>query len=160
MSHSLQNTPLRTIRFRGDRAITVDRPHLGRGRQLPPSPLFHTSVRLRMQDPGLKYNPRAIYEGTETYESRAKEHSYMPIGLTVSAGSYAEAAGTVTSISRGDTMTGFPERRGAAPQVRGAKPRLDYTLVPLPVSCIMNCMGIKESGDNTTHFLILLLCWC
>jgi hypothetical protein len=25
-----------------------------------------------MQDPELKYNPRAIYEGTETYESRAK----------------------------------------------------------------------------------------
>ena len=47
-----------------------DRPHLGRGRRLPPGPAFHTSVKLRMEDPKLKYKPRARYEeGTEMYVS-------------------------------------------------------------------------------------------
>ncbi|KAF8257840.1 hypothetical protein EI94DRAFT_1774333 [Lactarius quietus] len=42
--------------------------HLGRGRYVPPEPKFHESVRLRMQDPKLKYKPRAKYTpGTETY---------------------------------------------------------------------------------------------
>jgi hypothetical protein len=42
--------------------------HLGRGRYVPPKPLFHESVRLRMRDSKCKYKPRARYtEGTETY---------------------------------------------------------------------------------------------
>ncbi|KAH8987398.1 hypothetical protein EDB86DRAFT_2832355 [Lactarius hatsudake] len=42
--------------------------HLGRGRYVPPNPLFHESVKTRMQDPKLKYKPRARYtQGTETY---------------------------------------------------------------------------------------------
>jgi len=42
--------------------------HLGRGRYVPPQPKFHESVRIRMQDPKLKYKPRAKYTaGTETY---------------------------------------------------------------------------------------------
>ncbi|KAI9444639.1 hypothetical protein H4582DRAFT_2094508 [Lactarius indigo] len=42
--------------------------HLGRGRYVPPNPLFHESVKIRMQDPKLKYKPRARYTpGTETY---------------------------------------------------------------------------------------------
>jgi hypothetical protein len=42
--------------------------------------------------------------------------------------------------------------------VREAKPRVDYTLVPLPVSCIMNCMGIKVSGDYPpfSHPIVML----
>jgi hypothetical protein len=44
------------------------RPHLGRGRLVPPRPLFHTSIKFRMDK--LDYKPRAIYEkGTETYGS-------------------------------------------------------------------------------------------
>ncbi|KAH9979975.1 hypothetical protein BGW80DRAFT_1514339 [Lactifluus volemus] len=42
--------------------------HLGRGRQLPARPLFHESVKIRMDNPGLNYSPRALYEkGTEEY---------------------------------------------------------------------------------------------
>ncbi|KAH8992428.1 hypothetical protein EDB92DRAFT_1797303 [Lactarius akahatsu] len=42
--------------------------HLGRGRYVPPSPLFHESVKTRMQDSKFKYKPRARYtQGTETY---------------------------------------------------------------------------------------------
>ncbi|KAI9455901.1 hypothetical protein BJY52DRAFT_1121569 [Lactarius psammicola] len=42
--------------------------HLGRGRYVPPKPLFHESVKTRMQDPKLKYKPKARYTpGTETY---------------------------------------------------------------------------------------------
>ncbi|KAN0138084.1 Uncharacterized alpha/beta hydrolase domain (DUF2235) domain containing protein [Lactarius tabidus] len=42
--------------------------HLGSGRYVPPKPLFHESVRLRMQHSKCKYKPRARYtEGTETY---------------------------------------------------------------------------------------------
>jgi hypothetical protein len=42
--------------------------HLGKGRYVPPNPLFHESVRLRMRDSKCKYKPRARYtEGTETY---------------------------------------------------------------------------------------------
>jgi len=42
--------------------------HFGRGRYVPPEPKFHESVRLRMQDPKLKYKPKAKYTpGTETY---------------------------------------------------------------------------------------------
>lgn len=42
--------------------------HLGRGRYVPPDPLFHESVRTRMQDPNLKYKPKARYTpGTESY---------------------------------------------------------------------------------------------
>jgi len=42
--------------------------HFGRGRYVPPNPLFHESVRIRIQDPKLKYKPRAVYvKGTETY---------------------------------------------------------------------------------------------
>ncbi|KAH8987748.1 hypothetical protein EDB86DRAFT_2949147 [Lactarius hatsudake] len=43
-------------------------PHLGRGRYVPPNSLFHESVKTRMQDPKLKYKPRAVYTpGTESY---------------------------------------------------------------------------------------------
>ncbi|KAH9030287.1 hypothetical protein EDB84DRAFT_1494683 [Lactarius hengduanensis] len=42
--------------------------HLGRGRYVPPKPLFHESVKTRMQDPKLSYKPRAVYaRGTESY---------------------------------------------------------------------------------------------
>ncbi|KAI0250935.1 hypothetical protein BJV78DRAFT_1275572 [Lactifluus subvellereus] len=42
--------------------------HLGRGRELPARPLFHESVKIRMDNPILKYSPRARYEmGTEVY---------------------------------------------------------------------------------------------
>ena len=51
-------------------------------------------------------------------------------------------------------------KRAAAASERRAKPHLDYTLVPLPISCNMNCMGIKACGDGIPHFLVLLLCWC
>ncbi|KAI0269948.1 hypothetical protein BC834DRAFT_578837 [Gloeopeniophorella convolvens] len=44
--------------------------HFGRGRDVPPQPLFHDSVRIRMEDPKLKYKPKAKYAvGTETYVS-------------------------------------------------------------------------------------------
>ncbi|KAH8987753.1 hypothetical protein EDB86DRAFT_2949235 [Lactarius hatsudake] len=43
-------------------------PHLGRGRDVPLKPLFHESVKTRMNDPKLKYKPRAVYaQGTESY---------------------------------------------------------------------------------------------
>ncbi|TFY76082.1 hypothetical protein EWM64_g7930 [Hericium alpestre] len=42
--------------------------HLGRGRFVPANPKFHHSVKLRMEDPNLKYTPKAKYvKGTETY---------------------------------------------------------------------------------------------
>ncbi|KAI0769028.1 hypothetical protein BD413DRAFT_87062 [Trametes elegans] len=45
--------------------------HMGRGRQIPLDagpPKFHVSVRERMQDPGLKYKPRAQWKaGAEVY---------------------------------------------------------------------------------------------
>ncbi|KAA1469715.1 hypothetical protein DENSPDRAFT_638958 [Dentipellis sp. KUC8613] len=42
--------------------------HLGRGRWVPSDPVFHESVKQRMDDPALKYTPRARYKlGTETY---------------------------------------------------------------------------------------------
>lgn len=42
--------------------------HLGRGRYVPPKPLFHETVKERMQDPKLKYKPKARYtKDTETY---------------------------------------------------------------------------------------------
>ncbi|KAH9059128.1 hypothetical protein EDB87DRAFT_1791652 [Lactarius vividus] len=48
--------------------VTSWGPHLGRGRYVPPNPLFHESVKTRMQDPKLKYKPRAVYaQGTESY---------------------------------------------------------------------------------------------
>ncbi|KAI0308354.1 hypothetical protein B0F90DRAFT_1682100 [Multifurca ochricompacta] len=44
--------------------------HLGRGRWVPKNPLFHKSVKTRMDDSTLKYKPRAQYtKGTETYVS-------------------------------------------------------------------------------------------
>jgi hypothetical protein len=50
--------------------IIVDRPHLFRGRRVPPNPVFHTSVKIRMDDARLKYKPKAHYEkDTETYAS-------------------------------------------------------------------------------------------
>jgi len=53
-----------------DKWITTFRPHFGRGRQLPPDPAFHTTVKVRMDDPKLKYKPRGRYvKGTETYVS-------------------------------------------------------------------------------------------
>jgi hypothetical protein len=73
------------------------------------------------------------------------------IGSTVSAGSYAGIAGTITS--RVDTVISFQERR-ETPQMREAKPRLDYILVALPVSCIMSNQSIWG------QYLVLLLCWC
>ncbi|KAH8980218.1 hypothetical protein EDB86DRAFT_3137374 [Lactarius hatsudake] len=43
-------------------------PHLGRRRDVPLKPLFHESVKTRMNDPKLKYKPRAVYaQGTESY---------------------------------------------------------------------------------------------
>ncbi|KAI0271808.1 hypothetical protein BGY98DRAFT_1091085 [Russula aff. rugulosa BPL654] len=51
-----------------DKWNTTFVPHLGRGRRVPQGPAFHASVKLRMDDPKLKYKPRARYEkGTETY---------------------------------------------------------------------------------------------
>jgi len=45
-------------------------PHLFRGRRVPPNPVFHTSVKIRMDDARLKYKPKAHYEkDTETYAS-------------------------------------------------------------------------------------------
>jgi uncharacterized protein (DUF2235 family) len=53
-----------------DKWVTTFYPHLGRGRWIPPNPTFHTAVKIRMDDPKLKYKPRARYEkGTETYVS-------------------------------------------------------------------------------------------
>ena len=50
--------------------IFDDRQHFGCSRQLPPNPLFHTSVKTRMDNPSVKYEPRALYEhGTEKYVS-------------------------------------------------------------------------------------------
>ena len=44
--------------------------HLGRGREVPSHPLFHESVKTRMEDPLLRYSPRAQYrKGTEKYVS-------------------------------------------------------------------------------------------
>src|ERR1700751_184277 len=34
----------------------------GSGRRVPPGPKFHNCVKLRMNDPNLKYKPRAHYE--------------------------------------------------------------------------------------------------
>jgi len=51
-----------------NKRIPIIRPHFGRGRQLPPDPLFHLTVKIRMDDLG--YKPRGRYvEGTETYVS-------------------------------------------------------------------------------------------
>jgi len=42
--------------------------HLRRGREVPSQPLFHESVRTRMDNPVLNYSPKARYEkGTEKY---------------------------------------------------------------------------------------------
>ncbi|KAH9070710.1 hypothetical protein EDB83DRAFT_359405 [Lactarius deliciosus] len=42
--------------------------HLGRGRDVPPKPLFHESVKTRMKNPIFNYKPRAVYvQGTESY---------------------------------------------------------------------------------------------
>ena len=51
--------------------LTIDiRPNFGRRRQLPSSPIFHTTVKMRMDDLALGYKPGAWYEyGTETYVS-------------------------------------------------------------------------------------------
>jgi hypothetical protein len=44
--------------------------HLGRGREVPPHPLFHKSVKTCIENPLLKYSPRAQYKkGTEKYVS-------------------------------------------------------------------------------------------
>jgi hypothetical protein len=47
----------------------LERPQLGRGRLIPlPGPTFHASVKVRSDDPKLKYKPRARYvKGTERY---------------------------------------------------------------------------------------------
>ena len=48
--------------------LTTCRFHLGRGREVNSQPLFHESVRTRMDKPVLKYSPKAQYEkGTEQY---------------------------------------------------------------------------------------------
>ncbi|KAI0275275.1 hypothetical protein BC834DRAFT_921341 [Gloeopeniophorella convolvens] len=61
-SYTYQNTQ--------DKWITKWSFHLGRGRWVPPSPLFHESVKIRMDDAKLKYKPRAKYaKDTETYVS-------------------------------------------------------------------------------------------
>ncbi len=50
--------------------IMDDRPHFGHGHQLPPGPLFHSSVKRHMEDSNLKYKPKAWYKhGTEMYVS-------------------------------------------------------------------------------------------
>jgi len=49
---------------------TKKRRHLAKGRQLPENPIFHPSVKTRMDYPKLDYKPRAIYdEGQVKYES-------------------------------------------------------------------------------------------
>jgi len=53
-----------------DKWVTTFLPHFGWGRLIPPGPLLHASVKLRMSDPKLKYKPKAHYEkGTEHYVS-------------------------------------------------------------------------------------------
>jgi len=48
--------------------LTTCRFHLSRGRDVPSQPLFHESVKTRMDNPVLNYSPRAQYEkGTEKY---------------------------------------------------------------------------------------------
>ncbi|KAI9444533.1 hypothetical protein H4582DRAFT_1806636 [Lactarius indigo] len=60
-------TPL-TYQNAQDKWVTSWGLHLGRGRYVPPNPLFHESVKTRMQDPKLNYRPRAQYvQGTESY---------------------------------------------------------------------------------------------
>ena len=52
----------------GHHLIIASRPHLGRGRFVPRDPLFHTTVKTRMDQ--LDYKPRARYvKGTEIYVS-------------------------------------------------------------------------------------------
>ncbi|KAI0317709.1 hypothetical protein OF83DRAFT_1119936 [Amylostereum chailletii] len=42
--------------------------HLGQGRGVPDNPLFHESVKMRMENEDVPYTPRALYKrGTETY---------------------------------------------------------------------------------------------
>jgi len=49
---------------------TKKRRHFGKGRQLPPNPLFHPSVKTRMDDSKLNYKPKANYdEGQVKFES-------------------------------------------------------------------------------------------
>ena len=48
--------------------LTTCRLHLSRGREVPSQPLFHESVKTRMDNPVLNYSPNAQYEkGTEKY---------------------------------------------------------------------------------------------
>jgi hypothetical protein len=50
--------------------MIATRPNFGHRQWVPPNPLFHTSVRTHMDDPNLKYIPKACYmEGTERYGS-------------------------------------------------------------------------------------------
>jgi hypothetical protein len=50
--------------------IMVDSINLGRGRLIPRKPMFHHSVKTRMDNSELRYKPRARYErGTESYVS-------------------------------------------------------------------------------------------
>jgi len=42
--------------------VTTFWPHCAGGRQLPSNPVFHRSVKMRMNDPNLKYKPAAEYE--------------------------------------------------------------------------------------------------
>lgn len=92
---------------------------------------------------------------------------------TYQAIDYSSAKAPWTGIATGHLSVGFHDatvtlliymasasKRAAAASERRAKPHLDYTLVPLPISCNMNCMGIKACGDGIPHFLVLLLCWC
>ena len=58
------------LRLRWNTLVTFFRFHLGRGREVPSHPLFHESVKTRMEDPVMNYSPRAQYrKGTEKYVS-------------------------------------------------------------------------------------------
>ncbi|KAH9964161.1 hypothetical protein BC827DRAFT_1128153 [Russula dissimulans] len=57
-----------TYQNQDNKWVTTWTPNFGRGRWVPPSPLFHKSVKARERDLKLKYKPRARYEkGTERY---------------------------------------------------------------------------------------------
>jgi len=66
----LEILPLKYMYQKDGRWVTTWWPHFGRGRWVPPNPLFHTSVEIRIDDARLGYKPRARYQrGSQTYVS-------------------------------------------------------------------------------------------